>query len=676
VGAVAAAGLAAEIQDLAMHVTQASMTQTWRALANDASPRRPERGLEKVWLAAEGLVACGKHRTGVYLQIAAEVARRKAAAVGLTDGELRERATQLRRQWIAPKPARDVAIDSLAALRELARREIGLEAFPVQIAGVAAMLEGCVLEMGTGEGKTLVAGIGAVLKGWRGRGCHVVTVNDYLVQRDAEWMAPLYRACGVEVGFIRETSNALERRRAYQAEITYATNKELAADFLRDRITLQRWGDPARFVLDSIRGHAPSGPGLLMRGLECAIVDEADAILIDEAVTPLIISAPAAHPEAEQSALRASEVARALTEPIHYRLDRRFREVRLTDEGRRAIAAATAGHGGVWQSRRRAQELVISAVQAQEFYQRDRHYIVDDGRAVIVDEFTGRLMPDRTWRDGLHQAIEAKEGIAIRPLNETVARISFQRFFRSYKFLAGMTGTARECRGELWSTYRVPTVWIPPNRPCLRRHLPARVCRDAPTRTQALVEHVAAIHAQGTPVLIGTRTIDASERLSAQLSERGIAHSVLNAVRSHAEAEVIRSAGQLGSVTIATNMAGRGTDVRLEKGVPEVGGLHVVLSEPNESGRIDRQFFGRAARQGSPGSCVLYVSMDDEVIRRLGKPICEVLRWTGSPPWLGRAAKLVAQSLADRVARRRRAAVVRSDTWLEKGLGFAPRWRS
>lgn len=650
----------------------AQHSQTWRALLAAHSPPPPERGLERLWLAGMGLVERVRRRPAAYLSIASDAAAQRDEFRGRPDAELREHCERLRRVWVGRTPGRTARVETLAVIREQARRALGLEPFEVQMAGAAAILERGVIEMATGEGKTLVAALAAVVLGWKGRGCHIVTVNDYLVERDAEWMGALYRVCGVSVGFVKAGTPSDERRRAYLKDVTYATNKEVAADYLRDRVTVQSMGAPACVLFDAMRGAASSaGGGLIQRGLECAIVDEADSILIDEAVTPLILSGSAPNQEAVDAAREGAALAESLTEGEHYGVDREFQEVRLLPRSRDALLERAGAQGGLWKGRRRAEELIIQALAAREVYKQGRQYVVKDGRVVIVDEFTGRLMPDRTWRGGLHQAIEAKERLEVQPMKDTLARISFQRFFRSYRVLAGMTGTAREARAELWSRYRLPVVPIPTNRPCVRRAAPACIVRRADDRWAALLEEIEAVHQSGRPVLVGTRTVEASERLSVGLASRGIAHSLLNAVRHDQEAAIIAGAGGRGAVTIATNMAGRGTDIRLAEGVAELGGLHVVVTEPHESSRIDRQFFGRAARQGDPGSVRLFASLDDEVFLRSAPRLARLARAAALPRAAMGLLLRVAQRRAQSIAGRRRDAVMRADDWLEKGLGFA-----
>ncbi|HUW56622.1 MAG TPA: prepilin peptidase, partial [Planctomycetota bacterium] len=535
-----------------------------------------------------------------------------------------------------------------------------------------------VVEMATGEGKTLAATMPATVAGWRGDGCHIITVNDYLARRDAEWMGKIYRFCGLKVAHIEQGMGLSDRRAGYQADVTYCTNKEVTADFLRDRLALGRLrGLPSALLAKIAEGRTSSVGRLVQRELSYAIVDEADSVLIDEAVTPLIISGDAPNPEQVRAFRQASDIAGTLEEGRDYRVDHRYREVNLTPKGEARIAGLSDGMGGVWSGARRREELVTQALTARVFYLLEKQYVVDDGDVVIVDEFTGRLMPDRTWRDGLHQAVEAKELLEVKPPKDTYARISFQRFFRLYGRLAGMTGTAVEGRREFWQIYHRPVVVIPTNRPCVRTVLPDRVFATEDAKWKALVGYIRHVHDSGRPMLVGTRSVRASEHLSRLLDAETLEHVVLNAVRHAEEAQIVAGAGKQGRITVATNMAGRGTDIRLGSGVAESGGLHVIATERHEAGRIDRQLFGRSARQGDPGSAEAFVSLEDELVRRHAPHLSAALRRRYGKTDRDISSAFtrhvfdVAQRRAERFALRRRKAVLRTDDWLDEYLGFA-----
>jgi len=468
------------------------------------------------------------------------------------------------------------------------------------------------------------------------------------------------------------------RRAAYRSDITYCTNKEVTADFLRDRLSLGRLrGLPSALLAKIAEGHGSGTDRVVQRGLNYAIVDEADSILIDEAVTPLIISGDAPNPEQVIAFQQAVDMAGHLQTPRDYRVDHRYREIDLTSDGKRLLAELAEKAGGIWMGKRRSEELVVQTLTARHFYLLDKQYVIGEGKIVIVDEFTGRLMPDRTWRDGLHQAIEAKEKLVVNPPKDTYARVSFQRFFRLYRTLSGMTGTAAEAWREFWQIYHMPTVVIPTNRPCVRTRIPDRVFATEEAKWKAIVEEIRRRHLSGTPLLVGTRSVRASEHLSGLLGAEGLEHQVLNAVRHAEEAQIVAQAGLAGRITVATNMAGRGTDIKLGRGIAAMGGLHVIATERHEAGRIDRQLYGRSARQGDPGSAQAVVSLEDELVRRHAPHLSAALvrrygrtdREVSSP--LTRRVFDAAQKKAERLALRQRKGVLRTDDWLDEYLGFA-----
>jgi preprotein translocase subunit SecA len=416
---------------------------------------------------------------------------------------------------------------------------------------------------------------------------------------------------------------------------------------------------------------------MVMRGVHYAIIDEADSVLIDEAVTPLIISGDAPNQEQVEAFTQAADMASQFSPGADYRVNQRYREVDLTPAGKKKLAPLAEAIGGIWTGKRRREELIVQALTARELFQLDKQYIIDEGKVVIVDEFTGRLMPDRTWRDGLHQAIEAKEAIEVNPPKDTYARVSFQRFFRLYKKLSGMTGTAAEAWREFWQIYHLPVVVIPTNRPCIRTYQPDRIYATADGKWKAAVEEIRRVHKTGQPVLVGTRSVQSSEHLSRLLTAAELEHSVLNAVRHAEEAQIVTGAGQPGKITVATNMAGRGTDIKLGRGMADLGGLHVVATERHESGRIDRQLYGRSARQGDPGSAVAVVCLEDELVKRYSPHLTGTLtkRYGDSDrevsSRLTRKLFNVSQRKAERLALRQRKGVLRTDDWLDEYLGFA-----
>lgn len=557
---------------------------------------------------------------------------------------------------------------------EIARRTLNLSPYPTQIMGALAIGRKMFAEMATGEGKTLTIALAAVGAGWTGCPCHVVTANDYLAARDAETLAPLYNACGLTVAAVTAPLEAPERRERYEAAVVYCTGKELVADFLRDRILLgTQAAAERRLVSHFLRGRIRAA-GNVLRGIHTAIVDEADNQLIDEAVTPLIISRKEDNAVLRDASVEAERIAASLLPGEHYEVVERFKEVRLSDAGRAVVRECCEGQSGFLAAVDWMSEAVTQSLQARHFFLRDRQYVVVDGKIVIVDEFTGRQMPGRSWRLGLHQAVEAKEALELSAPSETIARLSFQRFYRYFRHLAGITGTAREARTEGWRIYGLPFVEVPRYRPNIRRDLPARYFATETEKWRAVVAEILAFHAEGRPVLVGTRSVAASERLASMLVGKGVNYAVLNAVRHAEEAQVIRHAGAAGAITIATNMAGRGTDIHISPGVAQRGGLHVILTEPHEAGRIDRQLRGRAGRQGDAGSSRLFASMEDELLeRRLSgwwrRFVQRVLR-SGFPGArvFGERAVLRAQRKAEHFSLRQRFLVMEQDAEISKHL--------
>jgi preprotein translocase subunit SecA len=466
----------------------------------------------------------------------------------------------------------------------------------------------------------------------------------------------------------------------YRQDVTYTTSKEITADFLRDRLRLGQITDVARWrIHHRFRLNGTTPDGVVMRGLHTAIIDEADSVLIDEAVTPLIISG-----QSDESAVRDIHgriwaIVSGFAEGTDFHVNARFREVELLPAGRRQVLAAAETWTDRWRSPAHATELAELALSARVLFHRDKHYVVRDGKVVIVDEFTGRLMPNRKWRHGLHQAIEAKEGVVLTPDDTTLARLSFQRFFRLFRRLSGMTGTGSEVAGELWHIYGLPVLRIPTNRPCVRQQWPDRFFASTDEKLQAVVNDIARLHQQARPVLVGTRSVAASEALGARLQAARIDFELLNALQDSHEARIVSEAGEPGKITIATNMAGRGTDIRLGEGVVASGGLHVIATERHESQRVDRQLFGRAGRQGDPGSAQAFVSLEDEVLTRHTPEFAQRLvgsameRGLPGAPIGARALMRRAQRVAEHQARQARTRVLRMDTWLDEAVGFTGR---
>ncbi len=557
------------------------------------------------------------------------------------------------------------ALDRAVALaREAVWRSLGLRPYDVQVMGALAMHEGMIAEMATGEGKTIAAAMIASLFAMEGKPVHVITVNDYLVQRDATEMAPIYDLLGLKVGYVIHESTPSDRYDHYRRNIVYVTSKELVADFLRDQIQLGTLRNAPQTMIGSLM-YRHIGRQLLVPGLFRVIVDEADSLLIDEAVTPLIISnSPDENPN-EALYVAADELARKLRRGEHFTIDRTIRHVELTDAGRDKLEELCAG-SGFWKGARRREELVTLALSAHYCYIRDEHYLVtEDKKVQIIDEFTGRVMADRSWRHGLHQAVEVKEGVPVTADKENLARLSFQRFFRQYPKMAGMTGTAWEAAGELWQIYRRPVVRIPTNKPCIRVQLPTRMFDTAEEKWQAVVQRVCELNDKGVPVLVGTRSVLASEEVSRRLMAAGRPHRVLNATQTAQEASIVAEAGQKGRITVATNMAGRGTDIKLGRGVAEIGGLHVIATEPHTSHRVDRQLYGRAARQGDPGCAQMFCSAEDDLFYRHGYLIRKAWRAIGPDRLIA-----MCQAKAERLARFNRKQVLKQDEIMDQSMPF------
>ncbi|HEX3864858.1 MAG TPA: hypothetical protein VHY35_24495 [Stellaceae bacterium] len=607
-------------------------------------------------------------------RFAKRVAAFAAALTQLSDAELRRdirvRAAAVRRS----KPGDMTPLAPLfAGIGEAAFRTLQMRPFPVQVMGACALWDGRIAEMATGEGKTVTAALCAAAAALSGAPVHVVTVNDYLAERDAESMAPLYDFLGLGVGVVTGASPRDARGDAYRQPIAYCTNKELVFDYLRDGLrTGERRGN-LQLKIDALYG----GGAPLLQGLHFAIVDEADSVLIDEARMPLILSGETEGQIDGEMADAALDIAQQLEAGRDWHRSGGDLRIDLTDAGIDRLVGLAEERGGSWAIPLLREELVRHALSALHLFRRDEHYLVRDGKVEIIDEFTGRVMPDRQWTDGLHQMVERKEGCAATTRRVPLARLTYQRFFRRYRRLSGMTGTAAEVARELWWVYGLRVVRIPTNRPCRRVHRPDRVVAREAAKWQALATRVAALHRAGAPVLVGTRTVQASLEASRHLTAAGVPHAMLNAAQDQSEAEIVAAAGQPGHVTVATNMAGRGTDIRLGDGVAALGGLHVVMTERHDARRIDRQLAGRSGRQGDPGSFETVLSLDDAILQygAVGGPVLAAARF--AMPLLGSWAGLVAirwaQLRLERVHFKIRRDLLRADRASGEILAFAGR---
>lgn len=516
---------------------------------------------------------------------------------GLTDEKLRAKTAEFQAKIKAGSSLDDVLPEAFAVVREAAGRVLGMRHYDVQLMGGIALHEGKIAEMKTGEGKTLVATSAAYLNALSGKGVHIVTVNDYLAKRDSEWMGQIYRFLGLEVGLILHETDYEERKAAYNADITFGTNNEFGFDYLRDNMVY-------------------SEEQMVQRPLNYAIVDEVDSILIDEARTPLIISGVGDKPTSTYYSF--ARLVERLKPEEDYQVDEKAHAVSITEAGV-AKTEKMLGVDNLYEDiHMDLVHYLNQALRAKALMKREKDYVVMDGKVVIVDEFTGRLMEGRRYSDGLHQAIEAKEGLKIENESQTLASITFQNYFRMYKKLSGMTGTAKTEEDEFVQIYGLEVVVIPTNKPMQRIDNSDVVYKNIQAKYKAVIEEIVEKHKLGQPVLVGTVSIEKSEQLSNMLKKRGVPHHVLNAKYHAREAEIIKDAGQKGAVTIATNMAGRGTDIVLGEGVTELGGLHIIGTERHESRRIDNQLRGRSGRQGDPGSSRFYLSLEDDLMRVFG----------------------------------------------------------
>lgn len=568
------------------------------------------------WLSSLGL---GKLNRAQWNRMLGQINSLEPQFKQLTEPQIRKASLSLRYRAKSGETLGNLLPEAYALAREAGRRALNMRHYDVQMLGGIALYSGCIAEMQTGEGKTLTATLPLYLHSLVGKGTHLATVNDYLAARDADWMKPLYDMLGVSIGKVLTESTSDERRRAYNADITYGTAKEFGFDFLRDRLLMRAQGRTSADFLGagSSERWSSSGEQPVQRGMHFCLVDEADSILIDEARTPLIIGSLGDNArETVIATFRwASQHADQFQLDEHYTVEDDTRKYELTARGRQMVRSLPRDEVMLQVPLIDLYEYIERAVKVLREFFLNRQYVVRDGEIVIVDEFTGRLAEGRKWRDGIHQALEAKEGIEVSVPMGQAARITVQDLFLRYKQIAGMTGTAATSAREMRRIYKTPVIQVPTNRPPQRVKLPDRVYGTMEQKFSAIVEEVREMHRVGRPVLIGTRSIDKSVELSKMLNAAGIEHQVLNASEVAREAEIVAMAGHRGKVTVATNMAGRGTDVKLAPGVDEIGGMHVICTELHDAARIDRQLIGRCGRQGDPGSHRQYLSLDDDILK-------------------------------------------------------------
>jgi preprotein translocase subunit SecA len=607
---------------------------------------------------------------------------------------------RVREPFVRGRQSDEVVRRGFAVVREVARRATNEEAFVVQLMGAMALYHGHIVEMKTGEGKTLTGSLVCPLLAWQRRHVVVFTVNDYLAARDAESRKGIHERCLCSVGAITQEMTPQERIPVYARSIVYGTPKQIVADWLRDQIRLGRVNSPwmGRHLMEQIGVDQAASIAPMVPGLHAALVDEADAVLIDEGVVPLIIARSRREDDMAKAYQLAGVLAQKLDEGPDFEVDKVHRRVDLKRRGEHRLEglfeeSQGAPGSAIFKAYRRGEELVRQALVARHCYLHGQQYQVVEGKVVLVDEYTGRFLADRQWEHGLHQSVEAKEGLEVTADRETLARMSFQKFYRSFPFLCGMTGTAADAKGEMERTYSRPVTVVPTNKPVVRKQWTTRLFRSSRDKWHAIVESIDAISSGSSPrpVLVGTRSITASELLSTLLAERGLPHQVLNAKNDKEEATIIAHAGWVapgpegtprGAITVATNMAGRGTDIMLDAEARAGGGLHVILTEMHGARRIDRQFIGRAGRQGDPGSAQIFLALDDELVTKFMPTVAHAfkaragLRFRETGEVRAGSSTLKAATMLFRWAQRQseakdrqnRGAVLRQDDWVEKHL--------
>ncbi len=595
------------------------------------------------------------------------------------DDDIKAHADNIRRDMGSGKLDLELVARAFALIREVSGIKLKMRHYDAQLIGGWVLMNGMIAEMETGEGKTLTATLPACAAALAGIPVHVMTVNDYLAERDANIMRPVYEALGIQVGVITNEMSLEERQKAYNADVTYCTHKEIVFDYLKDSLVLGSKFGSIQMRVGRLYETENRLDQLRLRGLSFAIIDEADNILIDDARTPLIISKPAVNDYGVEIYDQAIELCTSLKPDEDYAFNDTGKALDLTEKGKIQLEQITKSFGGVWSGALMREELARQALSALYLYTRDKDYIVKDDTVEIVDTYTGRVMDGRKWERGLHQLIEAKEKCKISDQNEPQVRLSYQRFFSRYHHIAGMSGTAKEVSGELWTVYRLPVVSIPANKNIVRRACPTNVYHKREKKWLEIISRTRKLFKTGRPVLIGTLSVSTSEYISKLLTDSELPHRVLNARQNKEEADIIAQAGKRGGITVATNMAGRGTDIDISDEINELGGLHVIATEPNESRRIDRQLYGRCGRQGDNGSYELIASMEDELLMGYAKKTIGQLvsKWISPDTKLGRWAGNMYISYAQKSVQKNnyhiRKGLMKVDESFEDAISFSGR---
>jgi len=649
-------------------------------------PQRLEKQRDELEQALHDWLECQRNRLRrkrhSQRYIVSRVGQYREALQNCTDEALNEVIQELRRQLHRKGLQEALIVESFAVIQEASGRVLGKRHFDVQLYGGWLMMNGMLAEMQTGEGKTLTTTLPACTAALAGIPVHVITANDYLAERDCEIMLPLYQRLGLVGNSVVDGMEADLCRSAYLADIVHTTNKQIAFDYLRDRIEMGDDTGDLRFQYRQLqqRQKAETNDKLLLRGLCFAIIDEADSVLIDEANTPLIITRSLPNDESAETYSDALYLASTLVEGDDYKVDNKSRSIELTVAGEDSLEDQVLNLPKLWRNKRKRDGLVKQALAAKLFYKRDREYVVSEEKVQIIDQSTGRVMADRAWEQGLHQMIEAKEGCLISEQREPQARISYQRFFSRYLRLGGTSGTISEVSDELLRVYGLEVYPVATNQISRRIMLGEKIYRDELEKKVALINRVRAMNQVGRPILIGTCSVEESELIGEWLQQAAISHRVLNAKQDRHEAEIIAEAGQQGAITVATNMAGRGTDIGLGPGVEELGGLHVISLSLNDSHRIDRQLYGRCARQGDPGSAEAILSLQDEALAIYYGPaiINFLVRLTGDgkpvPGFISRLLLRFPQRKHEKQQCRVRKALTKQDQRLRRTLAFSGRF--